>query len=115
MTENLSLSGLKRYLSGRSREELAGDIADLFRRLAPVRDYYQSKIFPLNDSDLRMKYKKLIEHEFFPDHGFGKSRLSVARKAVSDYRKISDSYEGAADLMLYYVERGVEFTNQYGD
>jgi hypothetical protein len=39
----------------------------------------------------------------------------VARKAVSDYKKVSASKFGVADVMLYYVETGVQFTNTYGD
>jgi hypothetical protein len=42
-------------------------------------------------------------------------RGSVARKAVSDYKKVSASKFGLADVMLYYVEMGVQFTNAYGD
>jgi hypothetical protein len=61
------------------------------------------------------KYKSIIKHEFFPVRGFGRAQLSVARKAVSDYRKVSASKFGVADVMLYYVEAGVQFTNTYGD
>ena len=45
----------------------------------------------------------------------GQARLSVARKAVTDYKKIATAPEGIIDVMLYYVEVGVQFTNTYGD
>jgi hypothetical protein len=37
------------------------------------------------------KYKAIIKKEFFPARGFGEARLSVARKAVMDYKKLSNS------------------------
>ena len=42
-------------------------------------------------------------------------RLSVARKAISDYKKISCSHYNLADLMLSYVEAGVICTDTFGD
>jgi len=57
----------------------------------------------------------MVTNEFFPKRGFGKCRLSVARKAVNDFKKLSGSKEHLIDLMLHYVEQGVEFTKEYGD
>ncbi len=42
-------------------------------------------------------------------------RLSVARKAVTEVKKLGLTSESMADLMLFYVETGVEFTSDYGD
>ena len=41
--------------------------------------------------------------------------LKNARTVINDFRKASQNKESIADLMLYYVECGVEFTNLYGD
>lgn len=41
--------------------------------------------------------------------------ISFARKAVTDFKKVSRSRVELADLMLHYVEMGVRFTNEYGD
>ena len=60
-------------------------------------------------------YKARIRHEFFPARGFGAARLSVARKAIANYRKLSPPPASLADLMLFYVETGVQYTNTYGD
>ena len=45
------------------------------------------------------------------------SRLSLknARTAISDFRKASRNKESVAELMLFYVECGIEFTNMHGD
>ncbi|MFN5513453.1 MAG: DUF6155 family protein [Cyanobacteriota bacterium] len=62
-----------------------------------------------------MLYKKIIENEFFPTRGLGKAKLSVAKKAIAEYKKICKIPVGVADIMLSYVEQGVKFTDAYGD
>jgi len=37
------------------------------------------------------------------------------KKAIADYEKLSCSDTNLADIMLFYVECGVGFTNEYGD
>ena len=66
-------------------------------------------------NSLLKHYKKIVSDEFFPDRGFGKLRLSKAKKALSDFKKICTDEERILDLMVHYVEMGVEFTNTYGD
>ncbi len=66
-------------------------------------------------NDVLEKYKNIIKNEFLPKRGFGQGKLSVARKAVNDFKKVSDHSISIADIMLYYVEIGVEFTLTYGD
>ncbi len=112
--KEISLKNLKKYLKQRSKEELINEISDLFTKFEYVRDYYQAKLGQ-NDAQVLQKYKDIIEDEFFPTRGFGKMRLSVARKAVSDYQKMSGSKESLADIMIFFVEMGVRFTNEYGD
>ena len=53
--------------------------------------------------------------KFLPKHGFGDARLSVARKAVMDFKKLNGLNIHLVDLAIYYVETGVKFTNMYGD
>lgn len=113
--KSLTLSELKRHLKSSSPDELINDITELFKRFDSVKDYYQVKLAPKDDTPIREKYKKIIKNEFFPARGLGKAKLSVAKKAVSDYKKVSANPAGVADVMLFYVEQGVQFTNEYGD
>jgi hypothetical protein len=39
----------------------------------------------------------------------------VGKKAISDYRKLKPSPDSLIDLLLCYVESGVDFTNEFGD
>lgn len=45
----------------------------------------------------------------------GALRYSVAEKAIDSYSKASGDFEGKMELMFFYVENGVDFTNEYGD
>ena len=112
--KEISLKNLKAYLKQRSKEELINEISNLFTKFEYVKDYYQAKLGHSNNQVLQ-KYKDIIKDEFFPTRGFGKTRLSIARKAISDYQKVSGSKESLADIMLFFVEMGVQFTNAYGD
>ncbi len=111
----LNLNQLKKYLKDCPKEELLSDISELIKRFPQVKDYYQLKLNPQSESEISTKYKKIIEDEFFPSRGYGRARLSVAKKAISEYKKVCIAEKGLIDMMLFYVEQGVKFTNAYGD
>jgi hypothetical protein len=111
----INLTILKKHLKTRSQEELIGDIAELYKRFQPVKDYYQIQLAPQDETQVAAKYKKIIEDEFFPSRGYGKAKLSVAKKAITEYKKVTKTVAGLIDIMLFYVEQGVKFTNAYGD
>ncbi len=58
------------------------------------------------------QYMNRVHEGFYPLRG-NKLRLSVSKKAISDFRKLGSSKKNIADLLLYYVECGVEFTDEY--
>ncbi|MGF7139805.1 DUF6155 family protein [Roseimarinus sediminis] len=105
---------LKKILNTLTKEQLVKHIIELDKKFKPVQEYHL--VFVNNDVDgVLATYKKQIENEFYPARGEPKMRLSVARKAVSEAKKLGLPDEAMADLMLFYVETGVEFTNDYGD
>jgi hypothetical protein len=112
---SINLSVLKSHLKMRSQEQLIDEISDLFKRFSEVKDYYQVKIYPEANTEIIGKYKEIIENEFFPSRGIGNCRLSVAKKAIADYKKVCDRAENLIDIMLFYVEQGVKYTKTYGD
>jgi hypothetical protein len=103
---------LRRFLTSLSSEQLIDEIVNLVDVFPQVREYYQAKISPEKDPKVRNKYKTIIAREFSYS---GQARLSVARKAVTDYMRVASSVEGIADMMLYYVEAGAGFTIDFGD
>ena len=113
--KKLTIAELKKILKSKSNDELIKEIVELYKKFPDVKDYYSSNLSTDGMTEVLEKYKKIVQNEFFPTRGFGKLRLSVARKAVNDFKKISNSSHDIAVIMLHYVENGVEFTNEYGD
>jgi hypothetical protein len=115
MSKKITLTELKKYLRKKSDVELVEEIADLYKKFETVKEYYRASFFN-DDETVLQKYKDVITEEFFPKslHADSKVRLSVARKAVRDYKKVSCSDSGCAEIMLHYVEIGIEYTNTYG-
>ena len=111
----INLTDIKQYLKKADKEELISDITELFQKFPAVKDYYQIKLYPQDEQEIAAKYKKIIEDQFFPSRGLGKAKLSVAKKAISDYKKVCQNQTSLIDIMLFYVEQGVKFTSAYGD
>jgi len=109
------ISNINHHLKSASAKTLIAEIRELYRFFLPVREYYALKLSKNGDAELLKKYKKIIKDEFMPDRGLGKARLSIARRAVLDFMKLSSNDISIADVMLHYVEMGVEFTLEYGD
>lgn len=111
----MTLSILKKYLKGLSRKEVELIITDLYKLNTVNKEFLTNKIEPENEEEILEKYKKTIKNELFPDRGDPKLRYSIMRTAISDFKKISKDPANLLDLMLFYVEESVDFTNMYGD
>jgi hypothetical protein len=63
------------------------------------------------------KYKKIISDSLYPDIFDEEDDFNFekANKTIEAYAKATKDNGGAADLMIYYVERGNKFTLDYGD
>ncbi len=115
MTAKLSLTELKQRLSTKTNSELIAEITELYKKFPLVKEYYQSSLLG-DDTAVLDKYKDVVTSEFLMrGNQFPKMRLSIARKAVTDFKKISRSTQSIADLMITYVEAGVSCTNNFGD
>ena len=115
MMTAITKTSVKAYLSQQPPEQLIADLLELFTKFPVVRGYYQAKLHPRNEERLLEKYKAAIRQEFFPERGTAQARRSVAKQAIAEYKSVSGDPAGMADLMLFFVEMGVEFTNAYGD
>lgn len=112
----LKLNELKKELKTLEQKELIQLISDVYKVNKDVQHYLSNR-FKGEEAikDLYEKTKKIVENEFFPNRGFAKMRLGVARDAISNFKKLSSDAGKTIDLMLYYVETGTKFTNTYGD
>ncbi len=113
----MTVTTLKKNLKTLSNDDLVQYIVDLYKKDKFVKDYFDIEFSKNNQNDLEIfnKYKNTIEHEFFPTRGHGKARISKPKKAISEYKKISNNQTHIAELMIFYVENGVQFTFEYGD
>lgn len=111
----MSIRQFNNYLSSKSTEQLVKELGDLYKTLPAVRDYYAMRMGGINKQEVVASFKAVIDQEFFPKRGDPKARLSVARKAVMDLKKLDGVSSDLVDVAIFYVEVGVLFTNSYGD
>ncbi len=104
---------LRDYLAGKSKDDLVEEVITLSKKMPSVQEYYSIQLG--KSEDVLNKFKKTIRQEFFPSKGIGNAKAGVVRKIISDFKKISTSDRDLIDLLVFHVEQGVEFTNEYGD
>jgi hypothetical protein len=109
----MGLKDLKSELETLDKKHLIELISEIYRKDKNVREFFEYYLKP-DEAKLFEKYKRQVREGFYPQHGDA-LRLSVARQAINNFKKYEPSKELLADLMLYYVECGVEFTNDFGD
>ena len=112
--DKFSLTSLKKTLDTKTKQELIKEISTLCKTFPQVKEYYQ-----IQESDAKSvleKYKDIIEKEFVEGktRGLPKARLSVAKKAVQDFKKLTKEPELLADLMLTFVESISDFNSEFG-
>ena len=106
----MKLNDLKKVLKELSKEELSEIIFDLYKSNKAVKDFLH---YHLNQSDEQLidKYKAEIKKAINPDKI--KIKLAKARKTLSDFKKIGAQPEAQAELMLYYIEQGINFSARF--
>ncbi len=112
--KKFTIPHLKKQLAQKTKEELIQEIATLCQKFPHVKEYYKAQ-----ESDIQeivTKYKGIIEKEFIEGktRGFPKARFSVARKALTDFKKLTTDPALIAEMMLTYVESISWFNSEYG-
>lgn len=112
----LSVTELKNILKQQGQESLIELILDCYKTNPQVKEYITAKYAGQETMEQIFEaYKYKVHNVFFPRSMNAQLKIGEARKAVSDFKKICSDEKLVIDLMLYYVEMGVEFTNAYGD
>ena len=114
LVRKMKISEIKYYLENKTKKELIALVVKLYRLNKHNQELLHVEINPENEDIAKERYKKIIKDEFFPERGDPKLRYSIIRKAITDFRKICRKPENLVDVMLCYVEYGVDFTNVYG-
>ena len=109
----MSLTDLKKELKKFDKSKLIDLISKLYKKHKPVKDFLDFYVQP-DEKGLFEKHKAKVFEAFYPKRGF-QLKLKDARQAISDFKKFAPSSYLLAELMLFYVECGVQFTNDFGD
>jgi hypothetical protein len=109
----MGLLDIKKELKKLDKDKLVDLVADLYKKNKSVKEFFDFYVNP-NEKELFLKYKDKVFEAFYPKRGFG-FKLKDGKQAISDFKKLGSSLDLLADLMLFYVETGVNFTNDYGD
>lgn len=108
----MKLTDLKKQLNTMDQKELVALICKLYKGDKQAQSIIDIELCGASvEAQLAAECKKKIRAAFFGS----KLSLKSARTVISNFKKASKSKENIADLMLFYVECGVEFTNIYGD
>ena len=108
----MKIIDLKKQLKSMEQNELVTLVCTLYKASKQAQSIIDVELCSeAVEEQLVAAHKKKIRIAFFG------SRLSLksAKTVISDFKKIAKNKENIAELMLYYVECGVEFTSTYGD
>lgn len=109
----MGLGDIKKELRKLDKEKLVELVADLYKKNKSVKELLDFYVDP-NEKELFLKYRNKVYEAFYPKRG-DRFRLSDGKKAISDFKKLEASKELLSELMLFYAETGVKFTNEFGD
>ena len=109
----MGLTDLKKELQKLDKAQLIGLVTDLYKKSPAAKEILDFYVRP-DEQALFEKCREKVLRAFFPKRGFG-FKLREGKQAISEFKKLGASPELLAELMLFYVETGVKFTNEFGD
>ena len=109
----MGIADIKKELKKLDKDKLIDLIADLYKKNKSVKECFDFYVNP-NERELFNKYRDKVFEAFYPRRGYN-YKLKDGKQAINDFKKLGPSADLLADLMLFYVETGVKFTNDFGD
>jgi len=89
-------------------------LGDLYRLSSDNQNFFHTR-FSMGEDPLA-PYKRIIQNAIHPDLEDNETLdLESAQNAISRYSKAVDNPKGEAELRIFYVECGNNFTLDYGD
>jgi hypothetical protein len=114
--ENLSITELKNQLKQLPPEEITKLLVESYKISDKVKLLLNATIKgDASIAGLIETLKKKIKNEILPEKGIGRFRVSVVKKAVSEFKVVCKDTRMILDLMLYVVEICVEHIAEYDD
>jgi len=105
---------VKKEIKDFNKDQLMELLGDLYRLSTENKEFYNTR-FSLSDDTLE-PYKRIIQdavHPYLEDNEI--LDLERAEDAISRYSKAIDDVKGEAELLVFFVECGNNFTLSYGD
>jgi len=109
----MGIKETRNKLKDLSKEILIELIIGLYQKNKSVKEQLDFRFDP-NEKELLKSYKAKVLEAFYPKRG-DMFHLKIGKKAISDFKNLKPSLESQIDLMIYYVECGVQLTREYGD
>ena len=111
----MTIKELKKELKKLEQSELIELISGLYKTNDNVKEIVNVKfIGEKYQEELLESYKEKMYAEFFPKNMKTMPSFKSAKEMITEFKSIG-RFEMVLDLMLYYVECGDEFTNEFGD
>ncbi len=105
---------IRAVLKQKNSKDLLSLIGDLYSLRKENRDFLHARC--LKNTSSLSPFKKTIENFISPAEPWKNPvKLSLARRAISDYKKAAGDPRGLSELMLFYSECGVNYTLEFGD
>jgi len=108
----MSQASLKKELKHLEKEHLVELVLDIYKRSKEAKAFLDFFVDP-NEKELFEKYKNKVYEAFYPKKGY-KVKIAQGKKAISEFKKFETSADLQAELMLFFVETGVELSLHYG-
>lgn len=111
----MSKALIKKRLLAMTKKDIIELVLEMYSAHKEAKEYLEFFACP-NETGKLEEYKAIIKEEFYPKRRREpKTRFSVCRKAVADFKKLKPSADALAELMVSYMEWATKFTFDYGD
>jgi len=115
MIKPMTITELKKELKNMEQSELIELISSLYKTNDKVKEIVNVKFNGEKyQEELLESYKEKMYAQFFPKNMRTIPSFKSAKAMISEFKSLGN-FEMLLDLMLYYVECGDEFTNEFGD
>ncbi len=108
----MGLRDVKEWLNPMQKDEIIKLVGDLYKKNKQVQEYLDFMVKP-NEAEIHNLYREKLIYAFTSTRK-KKISLKEAKKAITDLKKFNPKPEYVADLMMLYVEIGIDLYISYG-
>ncbi len=105
---------IKNELQSSSKKEVINLLGKLYGLHNENKAFLESLFNSESEMMILKKYKSLLLEYLNPEPP-ARINLREARNTVNRFKKTSSIKNNIIDIMIYYVELGVDYSNKYGD